>query len=193
MVKRNGSTRRLGGFCTPTAAVNNSVGLVWLSTRNLKLQLPYRTLSPRFVGPFEIVRRINPVSYRLKLPPTYRISPTFHVSFLKPAQASRSDRPAPPEPPPPLDIGDSRRVRHRLQYLVDWESYGPEECSGIDASDILDPSLTEEFHRVHPARPAPRPRGRPRHRTPAGVPGRGGGPVMSQRESTLQREHSPEF
>ncbi|KAK3563895.1 hypothetical protein QTP86_004830 [Hemibagrus guttatus] len=90
--------------------------MVWLSIWNLHLKLPCRKLSPKFIGPFEIVR----------------------------------------------------------QYLVDWEGYSPEERSWVDASDILDPSLIEDFHPDHPTRPAPRPRGRPRRRTPGGVP-RGGG------------------
>ncbi|KAK3557600.1 hypothetical protein QTP70_030531 [Hemibagrus guttatus] len=65
---------------------------VWLSTRNLRLWLLCCKLSPRFIGPFEIVRQVNPVSYRLWLPPTYRISPTFHVSLLKPAHGPQSYR-----------------------------------------------------------------------------------------------------
>ncbi|KAK3528670.1 hypothetical protein QTP70_007714 [Hemibagrus guttatus] len=86
------------------------------------------------------------------------------------------------EQPPLLDIEgspayqvhallDSRRVRSRIQYLADWEGYRPEERSWVDAADILDPSLSEDFHRDHPNKPTPRPRGR---RTPGGVP-RGGG------------------
>ncbi|KAJ9544937.1 hypothetical protein OSB04_024644 [Centaurea solstitialis] len=41
-------------------------------------------LSPRFVGPFEILERIGPFAYRLDLPPELNnIHDTFHVSNLK--------------------------------------------------------------------------------------------------------------
>ncbi|KAK3543937.1 hypothetical protein QTP70_031840, partial [Hemibagrus guttatus] len=130
--------------------------------QNLRLKLPCRKLSPKFVGPLEIVRQVNPVSYRLRLPASYRICP--HL---------------PPAPSPDIEgspayqvhvLLDSRWVRSQIQYLVDWEGYGPEEHSWVDAADILDPSLSEDFHRDHPNKPAPRPRGRPRRRTPGGVP-----------------------
>ena len=41
-------------------------------------------LSPRFIGPYEIVSKVGPVAYRLKLPPELsRIHDTFHVSMFK--------------------------------------------------------------------------------------------------------------
>lgn len=104
-----------------------------------------------------------------------RISPTFHVSLLKPAAAPTEERCVDTEDPatqPILVEGeeeyrvrhllDSRRRAGQLQYLVVWEAFGPEERSRVNATDILDPLLTQEFHRNHPEKPAPRPRGRPR-------------------------------
>ncbi|KAH9658002.1 hypothetical protein KPL70_023316 [Citrus sinensis] len=41
-------------------------------------------LSPRFIGPFEILERIGPVAYRIALPPSLsRLHNVFHVSVLR--------------------------------------------------------------------------------------------------------------
>ena len=41
-------------------------------------------LSPRFIGPYEILERVGPVAYRLALPPELeRIHNVFHVSMLR--------------------------------------------------------------------------------------------------------------
>ncbi|KAL0163388.1 hypothetical protein M9458_042784, partial [Cirrhinus mrigala] len=133
---------------------------VWLSTRDLRLRLPCKKLSPRYVGPLKIIRQITPVSFRLDLPPV-PLAPRMGGGIL--------DETAPQRPAPLLIDGeeayrvntilDSRRRSGHLQYLVDWEGYGPEERSWVPAEDILDPFLTTDFHAAHPDRPGPRPRG----------------------------------
>ena len=41
-------------------------------------------LSSRYIGPYEIVSKVGPVAYKLKLPPELsRIHDTFHVSMLR--------------------------------------------------------------------------------------------------------------
>ncbi len=183
---------------------------VWLSTRDIRLRLPCRKLSPRFVGPFTILEQVNPVTYKLQLPAQYKIHPTFHVSLLKPYFPSVSPEPGLVEEPPlPLiidegaiyrvhEILNSRRRGGRLEYLVDWEGYGPEERSWVPRDDILDPVLLEEFHASHPDRPAPRGRGRPPRRRgrPSGA-GRGEGGTVTEwpgsSSSQLPRSTSPEY
>ncbi|KAK3518249.1 hypothetical protein QTP70_034616 [Hemibagrus guttatus] len=135
---------------------------VWLSTKNIPLRTESRKLSQRFIGPFKISRKVNPVTYHLYLPKSLKINPTFHVSLLKPVLSSPFL--AKGNPPSPRIIGgqpaytahrvlDVRQVRGSRQYLVDWEGYGPEERSWVPAKDILDPKLIQEFHARKPSHP----------------------------------------
>ncbi|XP_070039636.1 uncharacterized protein [Nicotiana tomentosiformis] len=47
-------------------------------------------LSPRFIGPFDVLRRVREVAYELALPPSLSgVHPVFHVSMLQRYHADR--------------------------------------------------------------------------------------------------------
>ena len=60
---------------------------VFLKVSTLKGSLRFGQkgkLTPRYIGPFQILQRIGPVAYRLALPPTLQdIHDVFHVSNLR--------------------------------------------------------------------------------------------------------------
>ncbi|XP_013886215.1 uncharacterized protein LOC106534190, partial [Austrofundulus limnaeus] len=123
-----------------------------------------RKPAPRFVGPFPIAKVVNPVAVKLKLPRSMRVHPTIHVSRVKPVLQSRFEHPSRPFPPTQLiDGGPAYTVRRILksrhwgsgiQYLIDWECYGPEERSWVPARHVLDKELIKQFHKDHPDQPS---------------------------------------
>ena len=73
---------------------------VWLLARDLHLPTFSRKLAPRFVGPYEIEKVINPSALRLLLPPSLKVHSVFHVSQVKSVATSALFPPAPTPPPP---------------------------------------------------------------------------------------------
>lgn len=115
---------------------------VWLSTANLKLEdgTSTRKLHPKFCGPFQIVKEITPVSFKLKISNPMRargIHDTFHVNLLKPFVSDTFDRD--PEPAPAIHLAENntewevekilsdKLKRGKRYYLVKWKGYPDHE------------------------------------------------------------------
>jgi len=71
------------------------------------------------------------------------------------------------QPPPPLKAADGgllyrvrkllavRKRSRGLQFLVDWEGYGPEEREWVSRKQIDDPSLISDFYAEQRNQPGP--------------------------------------
>ena len=102
---------------------------VLLSTKLFKLpDTQCRKLSPRWVGPFRVVKAVGNLAYKLELPPALnRMHPVFHVSALR--KYKRSVHATPPPLPVFVDgemefevdyIKDTREKGSKRQYRVCW-------------------------------------------------------------------------
>ena len=80
---------------------------VWLDTHNLKTNY-HKKMAPRQEGPFKIKEVLGPITYRLKLPTTWRIHNVFHAILLKPYQKNEVYSENFTMPPP--DIMDGEEV-----------------------------------------------------------------------------------
>ena len=109
---------------------------VWLHRRGgITTPRPSPKLDYKRMGPFTITQQVNPVAYRIELPPSAAIHNVFHISMLEPYHESSTPGRR-QMPPPPVEIDGhelyivdkilAQRVRRRqLQYLVRWQGYGP--------------------------------------------------------------------
>jgi hypothetical protein len=117
--------------------------LVYLDTRNIKTGRPSKKLDVKRTGPFEVLEQINPVAYRIRLPPSWKLHPVFHVSLLRLAHIDEKLHPDPIRddlrPPPDIidneeeyeveKIIDHRGGIRRRQYLVKWRGYPISEAT----------------------------------------------------------------
>ncbi len=107
-------------------------------------------LSNRYYGPFRIVEKVNDVTFRLDLPPTWNIHNAFHVSLLRPYVG---DPPAEPihEDPPEVQEAEElltpEQILHHQErqlksgtvhrkYLVKFKNYPILDAQWMSESDL---------------------------------------------------------
>ena len=138
---------------------------VWLDSRNIKTTRPTKKLDDRWYGPFPIEKVLSRNAYKLKLTKAFaKLHPVFHVSRLRKWTADEvAERPRSLRPEPELvddeleyeveEILNSRFVRGRVEYLVKFKGYGPEENEWLPPENISAPQFIADFHRQNPSAP----------------------------------------
>jgi Chromo (CHRromatin Organisation MOdifier) domain len=137
---------------------------VWLSSKDIHTSHPSRKLSPRQLGPYDVVERTGNLTYRLLLPPSMRQHPVFHVDRLSPWHGNEVNGHTPP-PPEPIQVTDeleyeverildSRKYRNQYQYLVKWKGYDAGHNSWEPTAHLThSQQLVDAFHTNHPSAP----------------------------------------
>ena len=128
---------------------------VLLSTKNIRPSGPAK-LTPRFIGPYQVSRKVGSQAYELALPPSMRIHNVFHTSLLKPYRSDGAYQ------PPPVDwLGDEpfwaveRILRHATvtgtrgkpltKYLVLWKGYSEGDATWEPRSQFSEDSLIQAY------------------------------------------------
>ena len=78
-------------------------------------------LTPKRHGPFEIVKKVSPVAYQLKLPMAWTIHDVFHASLLTPYCETIKHGANYTRPPPDL-IEDAKE--YEVETIINHHHFG---------------------------------------------------------------------
>jgi len=78
---------------------------VWLSAKNLISALPSKKLAPKWYGPFTVEAVLSPITFKIRLSPSWKSHPVFHASELSSYQETEVHGPNNSEPPPDINNG----------------------------------------------------------------------------------------
>lgn len=110
----------------------------------------YEKLSPRFFGPYNVIRQIGQVAYELALPKGCKVHPIFHVSLLRKAEGPRTAVFPPPLPLTEdweLQLQPASVLAHRwiqvsekavLELLIHWQDRPSTEDSWEEYDLIME-------------------------------------------------------
>ena len=138
--------------------------MVMVSMKNMTSRRPSKKVDHRSFGPFELLEVVGKHAFKVQLPTLALNNPVFHVSELEPYHESTIEG-RHQSPPPPVEIegetnyvvesiGKSRenKRRKRVEYLVFWEDYLPEEATLEPGESLIGTAeeTLQEFHKRYP-------------------------------------------
>jgi hypothetical protein len=125
-----------------------------------------RKLVQRTISPFEVMERINPVVYRLRLPDNYPMHPVFNLEHLCKYHMSKEElgeRTKLPDTREYLKASEEyaveailghvvrpRKNGNQRMFRVRWEGYGPADDTWVSERDLRNvPALKQEYLQLH--------------------------------------------
>jgi Chromo (CHRromatin Organisation MOdifier) domain len=135
---------------------------VWLEGTNITMLWPIKKFNDKWYGPFEVLAKVGPLSYRLKIPTTWHVHPLFNEILLTPFQSPSFPSQQQTHPCPPAliveqekeykieEIHNSRRCQGCLEFLVYWKGY-PDEDDTWEPEEHLEnaPQVVKQFYDEH--------------------------------------------
>jgi hypothetical protein len=113
-------------------------------------------LDAKFLGPFIVLEKINSVTFKLKLPKSYKIHNVFHSSLLKLCNTPKSKIRR-----LKLNLNnneefykvernlDHKLIRRKIYFLIKWNDYSNDDNSWEPAANI-NPELIENYRDLIP-------------------------------------------
>lgn len=159
----NRGRREIPDFKVGSRVLVNPHSLEWLESKGEGAKLVQR-----WIGPFEVLQRINPKTYRLRLDDRYPGFPIFNYDHLKPYTEPTEDSES-----PRLQLADTRsgtpaaeeyevekivgkqydKSRRQNLWLVRWKNYGPQHDSWQTKKDLRNaPEMLRAFERTQKAK-----------------------------------------
>ena len=130
--------------------------LVWLDGQHLNKGHKFPKIDALWEGPFKIQEVMGPVTYKLRLPPQWKIHDVFHGKTLTPYCETEVHGKNFPEPPPDLingeeefevdSIWDHWKQGRGYLYLVRWKGY-PDKTWEPERNLKNSPEILEEYKR----------------------------------------------
>jgi hypothetical protein len=120
---------------------------VWLSAKNLISALPSKKLAPKQYGPFTVEAVLSPITFKIRLPSSWKSHPVFHASELLSYQETEVHGPNNTKPPPDIINGQEEyeieavlahkgNVKGKRRFLVSWKGYPSSDNSWIPEKEM---------------------------------------------------------